>query len=343
VKVLVDVNHPAHVHFFRNTISLLVTAGHEVLVTSRGKECVGELLAELNVEHFKLSDMGRGDFFGFVKEYFVRCFRLVCFVRQHRPNVMCAVGGTFVAHVGWLARIPTVVFYDTEMASFQNKITYPFVRYLNLPDCYQGPVPIKTIRYSGYHELAYLRPEYFAPDRTAAIRAGLVPESKNFIIRIVSWQANHDTGQSGWSLDLLRGLVVLLSAMGNVIISSERTLPSDMDRYRYKGSALQMHHLMSCCDLFVGESATMAAECAVLGTPAIYASETSRGYLDDIEKKYGLVFVMRKFNLDSIGRAAKIILQHKPSYYHQRGQVLISETIDVTTLLMESIENACST
>jgi len=337
MRILVDVNHPAHVHFFRNAISILVSEGHEVFVTSRGKECVGELLAELNIEHFKLSNMGSGNLLGFVKEYFTKCFRLMRFARRCKPDVMCAVGGTFVAHVGWLARIPSVVFYDTEMAGLQNKVTYPFVRQLILPECYSGPVPNKAARYSGYHELAYLRPEYFLPDRAIAIQAGLSPETKNFIVRVVSWQANHDIDQDGWSSELLVKVVTHLATKGTVIISSERALPVDMERFRYRGTALQMHHLMAHCDLFVGESATMAAECAVLGVPAIYASEISRGYLDDIERKYALITVLREFNFDMIVTTIESMIVHDLQWYHDKKQFLLSETIDVTHLLMSSI------
>ena len=339
MKVLLDINHPAHVHFFRNALDLLRDQGHTVLVTSREKECVELLLTELGVSHSKLSAIGSGNLYGFIKEYFVRCYRLLRYVRLHRPDVLCAVGGTFVAHVGWLTRTPTVVFYDTEMATLQNRITYPFVERLIVPECYQGQVPRETIRYNGYHELAYLRPEYFKPSRSLAIQAGLVLERKNFIVRVVSWQANHDIDQSGWSLTLLTDLLDYLSAKGNVIISSERELPSNIDHLRYRGSALDMHHLMSYCDLFVGESATMAAECAVLGTPAIYASAISRGYLDDIEKKYKLIKVIRDFEFDNIALAIDQTLKYDAKYYRDGKLSLLSDTMDVTEFLMHNIED----
>jgi len=338
MKILLDINHPAHVHFFRNSLRALRDRGHTVLLTSRKKECVELLLAELGEDHSKLSDIGGGNLYGFIKEYFVRCYRLLRYVRLHRPDVLCAVGGTFVAHVGWLARIPTIVFYDTEMATLQNRVTYPFVGRLIVPECYQGGVPRETIRYNGYHELAYLRPAYFEPNHSLAVQAGLILERKNFIVRVVSWQANHDVDQSGWSLVLLADLLDYLSARGNVIISSERELPRNIEHLRYKGTALDMHHLMSCCDLFVGESATMAAECAVLGTPAIYASAISRGYLDDIERKYKLIKVVRDFEFNNIVTAIEQILKFDAKYYYDRQVSLLSETVDVTELLMHHIE-----
>jgi predicted glycosyltransferase len=35
MKVLIDMGHPAHVHFFKNTIWELEKRGHEVKVTAR--------------------------------------------------------------------------------------------------------------------------------------------------------------------------------------------------------------------------------------------------------------------------------------------------------------------
>jgi hypothetical protein len=38
MKVLIDIGHPAHVHFFRNAIRELESKGHAVKVTARDKE-----------------------------------------------------------------------------------------------------------------------------------------------------------------------------------------------------------------------------------------------------------------------------------------------------------------
>jgi len=40
---------------------------------------------------------------------------------------------------------------------------------------------------------------------------------------------------------------------------------------------------MAYCRAFIGESATMASEAAVLGVPAVYAAETGRSYTDEQE------------------------------------------------------------
>ncbi len=44
MKILVDIGHPAHVHYFRNAIMALKEKGHEFLITTRDKEVTLDLL-----------------------------------------------------------------------------------------------------------------------------------------------------------------------------------------------------------------------------------------------------------------------------------------------------------
>ena len=44
MKILLDILHPAHVHFFRNTITNLKKEGHNVLITARDKDLTLKLL-----------------------------------------------------------------------------------------------------------------------------------------------------------------------------------------------------------------------------------------------------------------------------------------------------------
>ena len=41
MKILIDINHPAHVHYFKNFIKIMEKKGHEFLIISRNKEING--------------------------------------------------------------------------------------------------------------------------------------------------------------------------------------------------------------------------------------------------------------------------------------------------------------
>ena len=338
MRILFDIGHPAHVHFFKHAIALLQQQNHDVLVTSRYKEMATDLLDRLGIEHTPLSRLVKGGLFTLGKELIQRDFGLYKYVRRHKPDMMTAIGGVSIAHVGRLKNIPSLVFYDTENAKLQNAITYPFASCVLVPQCYQSWTPKhRTVRYPGYHELAYLHPNYFTPDRTIAQANGLDPQRDTFFLRLVSWQANHDVGEEGWSPQFCEALVNRLSQAGKVIISSETPLPESLQAFAYQGDLSQVHHLMAFCRLFIGESATMASECAVLGVPALYVAHTGRGYTDEQESKYQLVTNIKTFNPEAIQKAIDQCLSHPADYYRGQGQRLLDNCIDVTQYIVDSL------
>jgi predicted glycosyltransferase len=251
---------------------------------------------------------------------------------------MCAIGGPFIAQVGMLTRIPSLVFYDTENAHLQNLIAYPFAHKVIVPRCYQGKTPRNTIRYPGYHELSYLHPNHFKPDRSIAIKNGLNPDVPNFLIRMVAWNANHDLMECGWNINFLESVLKKLQKTGNVCISSEGDVPDRFKKFLYKGNLSEIHHFMGFCDLYVGESATMASECAVLGVPAIYIAKTGRGYISDQENRYGLVKHIQTFSLETVLHTIDHFLEMDIDVLKRKKSDLITENLDVANFVENLIE-----
>lgn len=338
MRILIDIGHPAHVHFFKNPIRLLQEDGHEILVTSRAKECALELLDGYGLQHRCLSVQNSGGALGMAKELIARNRALARVAREFRPDVMTGVGGIFVAQVGRWLGIPSVVFYDTENAHLQNALTYPFATKVVVPECYQGWTPKnKTIRYRGYHELSYLHPDYFTPDREIALANGLAPDGDTFLIRLVSWQANHDIGEKGWSPELLDAVVDYLAERGKVVISAEGPLPRHLEDHRFRGQVNQIHHLMAYCRAYVGESATMASECVVLGVPSVYVANVSRGYVDEQDQRYGLARVVAPRAAANVIEEIKSVLMLSPEEIRSRHQKLLDETEDVASVVTDML------
>lgn len=51
MKILIDINHPAHVHYFRNLIKLMEAEGHSFCVINRDSEMINQLLDHYGIEH----------------------------------------------------------------------------------------------------------------------------------------------------------------------------------------------------------------------------------------------------------------------------------------------------
>ena len=334
MKILIDICHPAHVHFFYNPIRLLIQEGHEILITSRDKEVTINLLDALGLPHTTLSTASNGGIKGLAFEMIERNYALYKTVKRFNPDILTAIGGIFIAQIGWLTKTKSIVFYDTENAKLQNALTYPFTDLVVVPNCYQSWTPKSHLRYSGYHELSYLHPDYFTPDRAIAHSNGLAEECDTFLIRVVNWQANHDIGETGWSPIILEEIIETLAKKGKVIVSSESKLPKKLQEYSYSGDPLHLHHVLAFCRLYVGESATIASESVSLGVPAIYAAQTGRGYCDEQEQKYGLLKNIRQINTSTIEKSINEMLELSQEDLHKRHQKLLNETTDMPKFII---------
>ncbi len=339
MNLLFDIGHPAHVHFFRYPIQTLKANGHNIIVTSRLKEFTLELLDEMDIQHIPLSRLGNGGLFCLANELIKRDIALLKVIKNYNIDIMAAIGGVSIAHVTRLLGVPSLVFYDTENATLQNLITYPFASRVIVPRCYTGWLPRnRHVRYAGYHELSYLHPDVFSPSRETAIKNGLAEHGATFFVRVVSWKASHDVGEKGWSQALTERVVGKLSRYGKVLISSESILTDSLAKYAYQGKLSDVHHVLAYCKAFVGESATMASECAVLGVPAIYAAATGRGYTDEQETRYGLVKNIRRINWDTLASNIDEILKQPESTWSSAKQKLLTDTLNVAEFITNSIE-----
>ncbi|MCK5230695.1 MAG: hypothetical protein KAR13_10550, partial [Desulfobulbaceae bacterium] len=80
---------------------------------------------------------------------------------------------------------------------------------------------------------------------------------------------------------------------------------------------------------------TMASECAVLGVPAIYAAHTGRGYTDEQEEKFGLVYNLRQFDWPVLERTINEILAVPRQEWEKKQKTLLREKIDVARFVTE--------
>jgi predicted glycosyltransferase len=340
--ILVDVCHPAHAHFFRNPIAIWSAQGCTVHITARDKDVALPLMKEFGLDCTTLGRVGTGPL-SLLAELASRDISLYRFARKVRAQVITAIGGIFAAHAAWAARIPSVVFYDTEMATMQNRLTYPLASVVAVPRCYQGWTPANgTVRYAGYHELSYLRPDRFVPDRGRALAAGLDATRPTFLLRLVAWTANHDFGDKGLPPSAVRRIIDRLGHTGKVIISSEQMLPSELEPYRFAGHVSDMHHLMAFCAGYFGESATMASECAVLGVPAVYAANSSRGYTTEQQSRYGLVCNVHSLTEESLLQALEWLLQQNGEAVAGKRTALLDDTVDVAGFAAATVRKAAA-
>ena len=87
----------------------------------------------------------------------------------------------------------------------------------------------------------------------------------------------------------------------------------------------------------------MASESAVLGTPAIFVSTSRRGYTNEEESKYDLVYNFsdpKKGQRQALDKAFELLKnENTKEEWREKRKRMLSEKIDVTKFMTEFIEN----
>lgn len=337
MKILFDLGHPAHVHYFKNLIRHLNDNNHQCLILARDKEVTADLLRELN---FSFIDKGEGGTAIIDRiEYMSHSLALIHSAINHfKPDLCVSHASPYLALAAKLHRLPHIMFNDTELATFFKQVAKWLGNDTYVPECFEKKQLKKLNFLPSYMELSYLHPEVFKPNQNVTKTLG----SDYILLRFVSHSALHDYGSTEPGHSFKRKLVDSLKIFGNVWISSEEKLPDDLKKYRFPLSPGSIHDAIAGAKLVLGDSATMCTEAAVLGIPSIHIHRNRWGYIKELEEKYGLImhFSEQYDDLDSALKAAQVILadaDYKKENQERRKRML-SEKKNMSKLMVNIVE-----
>lgn len=341
MKVLFQLGHPAHFHLFKNTIADLQRDGHETYILIRKKDILEDLLKEAGMPYINILPSGKKSAITLM----LRLWRVFLFTLTHHVDVL--VGSTpEVAQVAWLLRRRSVVMAEDDASIVPQfiKAVKPFVdNYLSPVSCDNGPLESSTTHYEGFHKLAYLHPNRFTPAPVVVDR--YFDHSKPyFLLRFAQLNAYHDVSANAHGIndEIALKLIEILSPHGNIYITSERELSSDLEKYRLNINPLDIHHIMAFAALYIGDSQSMAVEAAMLGTPSIRFNDFAGkiGVLEELEKKYQLTIGIPSSNPERLYNTVKEIINtdNLREVYQARRQQMLEDKIDVATFFTDFIE-----
>lgn len=340
MRYLIDIGHPAHVHYFRNLANTLTAKGHKVVFTCRDKDVTVSLL-----ELYKFSFVCLGRSYkslpGKIWGLFYYTLRILLFSFSFRPDML--LNATFnAAFAAWIIRKPHISLEDTFNME-QVRLYLPFTSCILTGDYEHPRLGNKEIRYAGYQELLYLHPNCFTADSSVLKSLGLKPGAKYVLIRFVSWTASHDIRHRGISYSNKLRIVKEFSKYAQVFISSESRLPKSLEKYQLKIDPHRMHDFMAFASLVFGESATMATEGAMLGTPGIFIDDTGRYYTRDLEMNYNLIYnynASEEEQEKAINKGIDVLNSDtKGTMWEKKQKTMLSAKIDVSEFLVWFIEN----
>jgi predicted glycosyltransferase len=337
VRILIDLNHPKHVHLFKHVTWRWQARGDRVLMVGRAKDVTTTLLQEYGFRYVE-GTTRRSGAIHLALELVKKVALLVRVAREFEADLLLSEGSPAAAIASTLVRVPHIAIDDTDHSGFEHALYVPFSDAICTPSCYAKDLGRKQVRFDGYEELAYLHPNHFTPNPAVLSEIGLHEGDPYFVVRFVSWQAVHDVGQQGFSHVGKRDLVAKLQDVGRVIISSESPLPPEFEPFRMGVSPAKIHDLLAFSSLYIGEGGTMATEAAVLGVPSIFVSTLQAGNFYDLQDVYGLMLATPDEGL-AIDRA--LTWAREPSIqqmWQAKRARLLQDKVDIASWLIDFVD-----
>ncbi|MFN5347283.1 MAG: DUF354 domain-containing protein [Bacteroidota bacterium] len=345
-RIIIYMGHPAHFHLFKNTIILLKEAGHDVKILIKKKDILEDLLKNQGWDYTNIHSKERGDSrFKIALALLKRELALLKIVLQYKPHLMAGTSAE-ITHIGKITRIPSIVVNedDADVVPLFAKVAYPMATTVLAPHCCDcGKWNHKKTGYDSYHELAYLHPNHFHADESIVKK--YIQEKDFIILRFAKLNAHHDEGRKGIDDALALKLIELISPYGRVYITSERELSKELEPYRISINPLHIHHAMAFAKMYIGDSQTMAAEAAVLGTPSIRFNDFvgEIGYLEELEHKYQLTFGIRTSDREKLFETTKTLIEQGDlkEVFKLRKETMLKEKTDLSILMKDLFLKYC--
>lgn len=342
MNILIDIGHPAHVHYFRNLYKEL-SLTNNILITCKSIPIIELLLQHYNVQYIGLGVKGDGIVSKLAKQ--VKFTNQVHRIIKERCIELAIGVSTTILHATKLTQAHSILFDDDdqEVQPFNAKFGTPFADTIVSPNTLQFEQLGRAVYYPGYHELAYLHPKRFSPDPAVLEKYGINAKKSYSILRFNAFKAHHDIKEMGMSILQKRTLVRELLEYGNVFITTEAGLDPEFEQYKLPIKPHEMHDFLFYAKALVSDSQTMSSEAAMLGVPS-FRCNTFVGrisYLEEEEKRYGLTYGFRPHQFDWMLSCIKKTLSRPnlDSDWICRRNAMLKDKIDVTAFWVWFIDN----
>lgn len=273
MKIVFDINHPAHINFFKNAIYELKREGHRIIIFGLRRGRVPHILKH-EFRDFEIYIVGKhtGSFYSILFEAnLFKFFKLFWFVIKIKPDVGLSVGGFILGFCMKLIGKKNYQFDDDPESSqniFLEKLTATEV---HVPKEVSLSKHFKT--FNALKEWAYLSPTYFHPEVDILKKYGLF-ESKFIFIREVSSGSLNYKNRGDYSVASFANKIdchrikVLFSLEDK---SSFHLYPTEW--VLLSEPVEHIHSLIYFSLLVISSGDSMAREGALLGRPSIYCGK----------------------------------------------------------------------
>ena len=346
MRIGVFANTPGQLHFYRNIVKGLEDHGHDVSVLVRKYGEMHDLLDQLDVTYYTYSSNPPSKL-GKMLAFPGDLSRAHAYLKRQRVEVVTGFG-IYNTLADRLLGTPDIVFTDSEPMvnslsyAVQYRVFTHFTDAIITPAAYRQDLGSKHLRVESYKEMAYLHPNYYAPNPDVYNVLGIAESDDFVLLRFNAFFAVHDVGIHGFTAEEKIDLVNRLESAAHVFISSEAEVPSALKDYVMPLPKARIHDAIYYAKLLVTDTQTMATEAALLGTPTVrsntFVGERDMGNFVELEQRYGLLFNYREPH-KATEKAVELV--HQPdvkAQWQAKRERLLSEKIDIAAFMLWFIE-----
>jgi hypothetical protein len=348
LKILFELNHPGHIHFFKNTIKeLKKKKTFEIFLAIREKDINYSIIDDF--KNLKILFLGKYEsFIGKLLSLLICSLKIFKFSLIHKPDLYIGWNAVYSGIVSKLMRKPFLLFEDNEYTWNQLITRIPFATKIYTSSTFPQYFGKRHIFYESYEEMAYCHPKWIDVDpiiNNKYLNRIKKNNRKLITLRLISWNATHDSGQKGLNLLNTKQIANFINKIGDfgaVFLSIEGSKPLLLDKVlgiRQEVDPSKFHDFLYYSDLYIGEGGTTAAEAAIMSVPAIYTSTLLRSYLIELSTKYKLIEV--SINKEKIMEIAQTLLfdQERINNFKKEWKKMMDDKIDVNYFILQEIEN----
>lgn len=351
MNLAIFANTPAQIHFYKNIAKKIISDGNNVYLLLRAQGEGRDIAKELGISYYPYSlESNKLNSSQLSKMLSMPLDILRAYGYLKNLDIDLITGfGLYDAYTSFLLRIPSIIFTDDEperVSRSANAIFnsyYPFIDALITPSSFRCDYGEKHYKINSYKELSYLHPKYYHPNDDIYKILKLNRNEPFVLLRFNSFKAFHDFYITGFSEKDKIKLVKNMEKYAHVFISNEGESSPELKNYQIEIPKSRIHDALYYANLFVTDTATMATEAAILGTPTIRCNslvgENDLGNFIELENKFKLICNF-KYPKMAIEKANELIrIPNLKESWRLRSDILIKEKIDINEFFYKFLSN----
>jgi len=335
MRIIIDINHPAHVNFFKNAVCRLFEDGHEITITVLERGVLPQIVFK-EFGYVKCVPIGRrsGNIFSIVFEAnLIKFFKMLAFVFKNDINIGLGVGTFLLGACLKFKGVPNIQFDDDIERKEEIFLEKATCTKLYFPPICKAGKKIKT--YNASKEWAYLSPKYFNANQEALKEYNINPREYIFIREVDTATFNYRHQRP----NLIESLAKQLPSSLKVLLSLENKSRKNYYPQEWillKEPVKDIHSLMYFSKLVISSGDSIAREGALLGVPSIYCGFRKMAINKFVEKKGMFYQIAPK----EVPEFVKKVVQGHINFENQDilRQKLFQEWDDVTKLIVKETE-----